>query len=236
MYRISSKKDALAKLGLEPATKKIVLSDAAGKILVGLNLGNSEANGKKIYLAYEGKDASFSIKNELDGYLRTDDRSWADLKAVRQDFKEGEIQELSIDGSLPASDGQEAVQAKYRLVRDAKKGWVVDGNPSFILDQGKVGQLLRSVSGLEGDSFVTDKADAAKKLLADPAATLSFRSGKGTEYRILISGADSEKRHAVKEQSSDIMVYVNAWNVRSSLKPLDSLRFVEPIKKPEKKK
>ncbi len=236
MYKVSSKKDSFAKLGLEPAAKRIKLSDQGGKSLLSLVLGNAEAGGKRIYLAFEGKDASYSVKDNLDSFLSTEDRTWADLRVLRQDFKQGDIQEISVEGGLPASEGQEALSLKYRLLRDSKKGWAVDGNSSFALDADKVDQFVLAVTDLEGDSFVTDKADEAKKLLEAPAATISFRSGKGTEYRILVSAANAEKVHVAKEASVGIMVNVNDWNVRNALRTLDSLRFVEPDKKAGGKK
>jgi len=236
LYKVSSKKDSFASLGLSPANKKITLSDASGKAIVDIVLGKAEGNGKKIYLAFEGKDAAYSVKNTLAGFLQTDDRTWADLKAVSKEFKDGEIQEISVKGNLAAQDGAEPVTANYRLVRDAKKGWIVDGNAAFALDPNKVDRYVDSVAALEGDSFVTDKSAEAKKLLEAPAVTIAFRSGKGTEYRILIAGPDAEKRYVVKEASSASMLYANAFTVFNDVKTLDSLRFVEPEKKAAKKK
>lgn len=236
MFKVSSKRDAFASLGLSPAAKRITLSDSGGKAIVAIVLGKQEANGKKIYLAFDGKDASYSVKNTLTGFLQTDDRTWADLKAVSKEFKEGDIQELTVKGGLPASDGAEAVTVNYRLQRDAKKGWVVDGNPGFALDPNKVDRYVDSVASMEGDSFVAEKLDDAKKLLESPALTLAFRSGKGTEYRILVAGPDSEKRWVVKEAGSAAMLYANAFTVYSDVKTLDALKFVAPEKKAAPKK
>jgi hypothetical protein len=236
MFKVSSKKDSFASLGLTPAGKRITLSDSSGKAIVDIVLGKEEGNGKKIYLAFQGKDAAYSVKNTLAGFLQTDDRSWADLKAVSKVFKDGEIQEISVKGSLPDSDGAEAVTADYRLLRDAKKGWIVNGNPGFALDPNKVDRYVDSVTSMEGDAFVTDKAAEAKKLLETPLVTISFRSGKGTEYRILMAGPDAEKRYVAKEASSANMIYANAFTAYNQVKTLDSLKFVEPEKKAPKKK
>lgn len=229
-YKVSSKKTSHASFGLEPQTKKIEFYGADGTAIAGLAMGNDETGGKRVYAVLNGKDTVYSLKDVFSNYLRTDDRTWADLRVIPRDIKAEDIQEMTIKAELPGTEGQDAVKADYRVIRDAKKGWTLSSDAAFPLDESKVDLLARHVAGLEGDSFVVEKADEASALMAKPIGTIRFRTGKGEEFSITAAEADSEKRHALRADGSQIMVYTSSWTLRNCMKDLDSLKKAEPVK------
>jgi hypothetical protein len=237
MYKVSSKKESQGQFGLEPATKRIILSDASGKEILNLKLGKADTGNKSIYAAFEGKDAVYSVKNSFESYVRLDDRSWVDLRLIQKDIKDSDVQEMDIQAELPESSGQEALIISYHLKRDSRKGWKAVGNDGLQLDPNLVNQYVRSLVRLESDSLVGDKKDEAASLIAKPIATIRLLTGKGLEYRIIASAQDGEKRHVLKEAGSETMFYTSSWTLRNNLKKLDSLQYVEePKKKAEAKK
>jgi hypothetical protein len=232
LYLASSKKESWKGFGLEEGKKTLLIKDQAGKAVADLSIGNADPLGKQVYLALAGKDSVYLAANDFLSYIRADQRSWSDLRVFPASLKETDVQEMIIKADLPG-DGKEdkGLKFEYRLARDAKKGWKVVGNEAFKLDIAAADKLARSMAGLQGDSFVTDKLEDAQALFKNVQASVMIRNGKGEQLTAQFSAPDAEQRHMLKTDGGKLLFAYSAWNLKNALKPLDELAYVEPAKK-----
>jgi hypothetical protein len=232
LYKVSSKKDDAAKFGFgADSEKRVAIQDAKGKTLSDFAVGSSAGTGNGIYVRLSGKDSVYTAKNSFDSYLKTDDRTWANLKLISDGTKADDIQGVKIDAKLAATSGAEGINLSYEIDRDARKGWKVKGNDATKLDRSAVESYVKDLVGFEADSVVSDKQEEAQALLDSPAIRVTLTTGKGTEIELLVSAADAENRYVIKRSDGSQLFYTNHFTLSSHLRSVASLTEVKVEKK-----
>jgi hypothetical protein len=240
LYKVSSKKEDQAKFGFDAeGERRLTAKNVRGKLVTDIRVGGNAGTGNDVYIAFSGKDAVYSVKSDFASYLRTDDRSWANLKVITNGPKSDEVQGLVMDVNIPGTRADAAtkgaakapvadsglISLKYEIDRNSKT-WKAKGDDLKKLDPATVEAFVKDFLDFESDALVTDKVDEAKALIANPAGKVTLVTGKGTVVSLLISAPDAENRYVVKLADKDQMYYTNHFTLTNRLRSLDSLAVV----------
>jgi len=209
----------------DQAKTRIRLSDAAGKSLVDLIVGNSEPGERGSFARLGGSNDVLLLSRSLSNYLDGSLSYWSHLKFFPAELAGGGIMRISVRASLSLSDGTQRKLA-YTLIRGTEAGrkWQVvepAAQRSAVLDDKAVDKLAGTLADFEGNEFVpgSPATGLESSLLKDPATTENNR-----DYRILIGSRSGEDQYFAKVDGGEYLYLIPEWRVRTATEPLEEMQ------------
>ncbi|MEI6876902.1 MAG: DUF4340 domain-containing protein, partial [Spirochaetota bacterium] len=142
---VAGGKEAWANLGLEDANSKALkVSDASGRVLADLRLGNGGPTGSEVYARFGGSDASYTIEGSLGSFLNPDRASWLDRRLFHSSADANAVQSFAIKADL-ALDAAKPLRFSWKFER-AGQDWK---GASRALDGVAIESALRAALNLE---------------------------------------------------------------------------------------
>jgi hypothetical protein len=223
---VSANPESWASFGVTDQTPtRIRLSDAAGKSLVSLIVGNSEPGERGSFARLEGSNEVLLLSRSLSNYLDGSLSYWSHLKFFPAELSGGSIMRISVRASLSFSDGTPRRLA-YTLIRGAEAGgkWQVvepaAGRSAALADQA-VDKLASTLADFEGTEFVPG---APASGLESPSAEILFSTENNRDYRILVGARSGEDQYFAKVDGGDYLYLIPEWRVRTATQPLEEMQ------------
>ncbi|OHD75080.1 MAG: hypothetical protein A2V99_05665 [Spirochaetes bacterium RBG_16_67_19] len=223
---VSANPEGWASFGVgEEASSRIRLSDAAGKSLVSLIVGNSEPGERGSFARLEGSNEVLLLSRSLSNYLDGSLSYWSHLKFFPGDLSGGSIMRISVRASLDFPDGSPRRLA-YTLIRNSEAGrkWQVvepAARRGAALDDKAVDRLAGTLADFEGNEFVPGNPASG---LESPLAEILFSTENNRDYRILVGGRSGEDQYFAKVDGGDYLYLIPEWRVRTATQPLEEMQ------------
>ena len=209
----------------DQAKTRIRLSDAAGKSLVDLIVGNSEPGERGSFARLGGGNDVLLLSRSLSNYLDGSLSYWSHLKFFPAELAGGGIMRISVRASLSLSDGAQRKLA-YTLIRGTEAGrkWQVvepAAQRSAVLDDKAVDKLAGALADFEGNEFVPGSPATG---LESPSAEILFSTENNRDYRILIGSRSGEDQYFAKVDGGEYLYLIPEWRVRTATEPLEEMQ------------
>ncbi len=223
---VSTKPESWASFGVTDQSKsRIRLSDAAGKGLVDLIVGNGEPGERGSFARLEGSNDVLLLSRSLSNYLDGSLSYWSHLKFFPAEMGGSGIMRISVRASLSFPDGTQRKLA-YTLIRSAAAGrkWQVvepAAQRSAALDDKAVDRLAGTLAGFEGNEFVPGTPATG---LESPSAEVLFSTESNRDYRILIGNRSGEDQYYAKVDGGEYLYLIPEWRVRAATQPLEEMQ------------
>ncbi len=223
---VSTKPDSWASFGVSDQAKNhIRLSDAGGKGLLDLIVGNSEQGDRGSFARLQGSNEVLLLSRSLASYLDGSLSYWSHLRFFPAELAGGGIMRISVRASLSFSDGTQRKLA-YTLIRSAEAGrkWQVvepAAQRTAALDDKAVDKLAGTLADFEGNEFVPGKPAAG---LESPSAEVLFSTENNRDYRILIGARSGEDQYFAKVDGGEYLYLIPEWRVRTATQPLEEMQ------------
>jgi hypothetical protein len=197
--RLASAASSHAALGLtDSAAAYVSVFSAAGKPLLALLVGNTDAAGKNVDLRLAGSDEVFTGLDRFSSFLSGGQRAWFNLALFAADPVSAQtIQRIIVTAAV----------GSYTLARDSEAGWRLEGK-KVALDTMKVDAYAKGLATAEADDF----AETGKGV-GGTEATIVVETGDGRSRKIAIGRAGVEGRSEATVSSSPHLFSLELWNV-----------------------
>jgi hypothetical protein len=222
---VARSKDSWGNLELGDAqAKRAVLKDEKGKVLADFYIGGYGPTGSEVYVRRSGSDSSYSAETGISSYFTSGRSEWLDLK-VLGDLRESDIQSFAVKSDI-ALDAKSKARTKldYELRRDGKSWKIANSaaastSSAAALDAEAVSALLRTISGLQGEDYVSaPPADAFAPILARVDLELGTGKSKVLEIGSKASGAAGSDERFYARLADGPVFLVSSYSLSSILK------------------
>ncbi len=223
---VSTRPESWASFGVtDQAKTRIRLSDAAGKGLVDLIVGNSEPGERGSFARLEGSNDVLLLSRSLSNYLDGSLSYWSHLKLFPAELAGSSIMRISVRASLSFPDGTQRKLA-YTMIRSTEAGrkWQVvepATQRSAALDDKAVDRMAGTLAGFEGNEFVPGTPATG---LESPSAEVLFSTENNRDYRILIGSRSGEDQYYAKVDGGEYLYLIPEWRVRTATQPLEEMQ------------
>jgi hypothetical protein len=210
---VAGNRETWKKLGLDGEEASTVrLADKDGVKLEEFMVGAYGNAPGTVYLAKPDSPSAYLVSSGMASYIMGGRNSWLDLRVWSAAPAVEQIQEVVVQGELSHKGGS---VTSYRATR-SKGAWESGGNA---LDSLKVEAMLRGLINFRGTDYASSKESTGEK-----SVTVELVLGNGTSLRLSIGLVRSDGKYPAKSSQRERMVYLPAWAVEESLKPVASLR------------
>ncbi len=223
---VSTNPESWSSFGVtEQAKNRIRLSDAGGKALVDLIVGNSEPGDRGSFARLQGGNEVLLLSRSLSNYLDGSLSYWSHLRFFPADLAGTSIMRISVRASLSFADGTQRKLA-YTLIRGngaGRKWQVVEpaAQRSAVLDDKEVDRLAGTLADFEGNEFVPGKPAAG---LESPSAEVLFSTENNKDYRILIGSRSGQDQYYAKVDGGEFLYLIPEWRGRTATRPLEEMQ------------
>jgi Domain of unknown function (DUF4340) len=223
---VSTDPSSWASFGVtDQAKTRIRLSDASGKGLVDLIVGNDEPGQRGSFARLEGSNEVVLLSRSLSNYLDGSLSYWSHLKFFPSELAGSAIMRISVRASLGFADGTQRKLA-YTLIRGSEGGrkWTVvvpAALASAVLDDKAVDRLANTLADFEGNEFVPGSPASG---LEAPSAEILFSTENNRDYRILIGKRSDQDQYFAKVDGGEYLYLIPEWRVRAATQPLEEMQ------------
>ena len=221
---VSANPESWASFGVtDQARTRIRLSDAAGKSLLSLIVGNSEPGERGSFARLEDSNEVLLLSKSLSNYLDGSLSYWSHLKFFPPELTGSSIMRISVRSSLSFADGSSRKLA-YTLIRSTEAGrkWqLVEPARNLSLDDREVDRVATTLAGFEGNEFVPGSPDSG---LESPSAVVLFSTENNRDYRILIGDRSGEDQFYAKLDGGAYLYLIPEWRVKMITQPLEEMQ------------
>jgi hypothetical protein len=195
----------------EGKAKRVVVKDAAGKVLSDVYVGGYGPTGSEAYLRREGSERSYAADSSIAAYVGYARAAWLDLKVLGGAVV-ADVQSVSVRSSIALDGkGKGPLSLDWTARREGQL-WKIG---SAEADAQSVESLIRSATAIQGEDIVAaPPAEAFSPVAA--RVELAFSSGVS---KVLEVGAQAgENRFYLRAAGNPLVYLVSDYGVRAMLK------------------
>jgi len=198
------------------ASRLALYGPNSGKPLLDLFIGSPDPEGSSVYMRKDGKDEAFSGVYSFAAYLEGGEREWLDLRILPRDLRPESIQRIIVN----------AKNRNYAISRSASQGWILEGNPTLVLDSRKAETYAKTVAEIEGEDF----AAASKGADFEQEGSITIETGTAQMFKIVVGPMQSTNLSPARLASDKPLVSDNrsfllsSWAIQRILPELDTLK------------
>jgi len=210
---VAGNKEAWKKLGLDgDEASTVTLINKDGVKLEEFIVGAYGKAPGKVHFAKPGSPSAYLVASGMASYIIGGSNSWLDLRVWSAPPAVEQIQEIVVQGELTHKGGS---VVSYRATR-SKGAWESGGSA---LDGLKVETMLRGLINFRGSNYASSADNADTR-----SVIVELILGNGTSLRLSIGQAGADGKYPALSSQRERMLYLPAWAVEESLKPVASLR------------
>ncbi len=213
-------------------SRRVVLKDGAGKVLVDLYVGKTAPGTQGSYVRREGSNEVVESDRSLSYYASARSEAWSDLKLLPRELQGADLVRVDVRSriSFDADEKESGKGVSHTLLLESTPEgprWQVQGNSALALAADKVDGLTNNLAAFEGSRFAVNVPDEQAGFGA-PSGEVAASTRDNKSYRILVGALFAqEELYYARLEGKPFTWLVPAWRIKQIFKTLDALQAGE---------